>query len=393
MKIDFMKAAEEKFDMMRDIRREMHMHPEIDRKLDLTVSLIEAHLSKLNISYKRFPNNGIIAELGNKGLSNKTIALRADMDALEVIDMKEASYKSQVHGYMHACGHDAHTSILLGTAAILKGIEKDLKGSVRLIFQPAEETDGGAKEMIEYGALDGAHAILGLHVEETLDTGVIGVNKGLVHAASNPFVITVSGKGSHGASPQDGVDSIYIAAKIIDNLQGIISREIAAADSAVISIGKITGGTAPNAICSNVKMHGILRTLGGSLRGFAKERIRELVESTARMYRGSALVEFVEGYPSFRNNKKLVEWFSDNTADIEAIEMVELEKPSMGVEDFAYYAEEIPALFYKLGCRNESKGIIHPAHGSFFDIDEECLKYGAMLQSKSVFELLETDVI
>lgn len=368
------------------------MHPEVDRNLNLTANLIENNLNKLNIEYKRFNNNGIIAEFGNKNKDN-IIALRADMDALEVFDLKDVPYKSQNPGCMHACGHDAHTSILIGTAAILKEIENDLNGKVRLIFQPAEETDGGAKDMIEYGATNGARGIIGLHVEESLSTGTVGINRGIVNASSNPFKITINGKGSHGASPQDGVDSIHIASKIIDNLQGIISREISATDSAIITVGKISGGTAINAICSNITMSGILRTLGSELRIFMKERMKNIVNMTAKMYRGEAVIEFIEGYPSFSNNNLMVDWFSEIINKDKSVSIVNIKNPSMGVEDFAYYSEKVPALFYKLGCRNEAKGIVHPAHGSYFDIDEECLKYGAMLQSKLAYEFLNNNIL
>lgn len=391
--LDFQKASENTLDMMIDIRRELHKNPEIGRNLPCTAGLVESYLNKWGIQYKRFENNGIIAEFGSKTNVNNIIALRADMDALEVFDLKDVSYKSQNNGYMHACGHDAHTSILLGTASILKNIESELSGRVRLIFQPAEETDGGAKDMIEYGALEGARAIIGLHVEETLDTGVIGVKKGVVSAASNPFTITVSGKGSHGASPQDGVDSIYIASKIIDNLQGVISREIAATESGVITIGKISGGTAMNVICSSVTMQGILRTLGDELRSFSKERIKNIVEMTASMYRGTASIDFVEGYPSYENNSTMVEWFNNFVKNNIDVKVVEIKEPSLGVEDFAYYAQKVPALFYKLGSRNESKGIIHPAHGSYFDIDENCMMYGAMIQSKCAYEFLKNNIL
>lgn len=390
--IDFLKASEEKLNMMISIRRELHMHPEIDRALNSTANLVQFHLNKLGISFKRYENNGIIAEFGNNSdeKRNNVIALRADMDALEVFDLKDVSYKSQNNGYMHACGHDAHTAILIGTAAILKDHEDELNGRVRLIFQPAEETDGGAKDMIKFGALKDVKCIVGLHVEESIPTGTIGVNKGIVYAASNPFTIKIAGKGSHGASPHDGVDSIHIAAKIIDNLQGIISREISATDSAVITIGKVSGGTAINAICSSITMQGILRTLGVELRTFSKERMRTVVEMTAKMYRGEATINFIEGYPSFENDNKMVNKLYDIVNNENAIKLIDIKRPSMGVEDFAYYGEVVPALFYKLGCRNEAKGIIHPAHGSYFDLDEECMKYGAMMQSKCAYSFLET---
>lgn len=384
---DFYKLSLEQFEMMRVTRRCLHQNPEIDRNLPQTVATVCKVLDKLGIEYKLFPNSGIIAELG-KCDADHIVALRADMDALEIQDDKSVEYKSQIAGAMHACGHDAHTAILLGAAAILKSIENQLAGKVRLIFQPAEETDGGAKEMIEYGALEGVEAIFGLHVDETLKTGVIGVNHGTVHAASNPFRIQVSGKGAHGASPEAGVDSIYVASKILDGLQGIVSREVAATDSAVITVGKISGGTAANAICNNVVLEGILRTLGKELRSFAKQRIQSMVELTAQTYRAQAEVTFVEGYPSFGNNRNLVLWFRTLSID-NKLEVKDLDKPSMGVEDFAYYAEIVPALFYRLGCKNEEMGIVHPAHGGFFDVDEDCLVYGAMMQSQIAFTYLQ----
>lgn len=390
--IDYLKEADEIFSTLVNIRRELHIHPEVDRNLNSTARLVEDNLTRLGISYTRFENNGIIAEFGSS-TNNNIVALRADMDALEVVDLKEVSYKSQTQGYMHACGHDAHTAILIGATTILKKHEKDLKGRVRLIFQPAEETDGGAKDMIGFGALKDVNGIIGLHVDESLPIGTIGVNKGIVHAASNPFEIIIKGVGSHGASPQDGVDSIYIASKIIDGLQGIISREISATESAVITIGKISGGTAPNAICSSVSMQGILRTLGKELRAFSIERMETIVTNIAQMYRGEAKIQFIESYPSFENNDVLADWFFNLVKATPSVNVINVKKPSMGVEDFAYYTEKVPGLFYRLGCRNEAKGITHPAHGSYFDIDEDCLKYGAMLQSKAAFEFLENNII
>jgi amidohydrolase len=386
MNNEFLNSARNYFDMMVELRRELHKRPEVDRNLTFTVGLVENYLRKLNVQFKTYNNCAIIGEIGQ---GDNIIALRADMDALEVIDLKQVDYKSTVHGLMHACGHDAHTSILVGAAAILKSIEDKLKGRIRLIFQPAEETDGGAKDMIELGALEGVEAIIGLHVDETIDVGTIGVKKGVVSAASNPFKITVQGKGAHGAYPADGVDAIYISSKIIDGLQGLVSREISATDSAVVTVGKINGGTSPNAICSKVVIEGIIRTLGSELREFSKERLKTIVDMTARMYRGQANIELLESYPSFRNDGKLFEWFSNVVKECEWVNFVEIEKPMMGVEDFAYYTEVVPGLYYKLGCRNKDKGIIHPAHGSYFDIDEDCLIYGAALQSMAAFKYFE----
>jgi amidohydrolase len=381
--INFYDESKKYFNTMLEIRRELHKHPELDRDLDFTASLVCRHLDSLDIRYKRFDNNGIVAEIGNR--KDNIIALRADMDALEVVDLKSVPYKSQIQGLMHACGHDAHTAVQVGAAAILKQFEESLNGTVRLIFQPAEETDGGARDMIELGALEGVKAIIGLHVEESIEVGTVGVKRGVVSAASNPFKIKVYGKGAHGAYPETGIDSIHIASKIVDNLQGIVSREVSAVDSAVITIGKINGGTAANAICSCLTMEGILRTLGSELRSFAKERVKEVVEQTALIYRGRAEVEFTESYPSFENDDRLFNWFYNIASEFEHVNLIDIKKPGMGVEDFAYYTQGVPGLYYKLGCGNKKKGIVHPAHGSYFDIDEDCLIYGAAVQSMAAY--------
>lgn len=384
--MDFLRDAKNNFDMMVSIRRMLHMNPEIDRNLSNTADIVEGKLKELNIKYTRFGNCGIIGEIGKD--KERIVALRADMDALEVVDLKNVPYKSQIEGKMHACGHDAHTAVLLGAAAVLKKHESELNGCVRLIFQPAEETDGGARDMIEYGALKGVGAIIGLHVDETLNTGYIGVKRGVVSAASNPFTIKIQGKGAHGAHPEDGVDTIYIAAKIIDNLQGIVSRETSAVHNAVISIGKINGGTAQNAICSGVTMDGIIRTLGKDLRAYTKRRVEEIVKGTAEMYRGTAEVNFIESYPSYDNDEELFNWFKNMLSNNTEIILKEEQYPSMGVEDFAYYTEHVPGLYYKLGCRNEGRGIINPAHGSYFDIDEECMIYGCAVQAMAAYNFL-----
>ncbi|SKA86545.1 amidohydrolase [Caloramator quimbayensis] len=386
---EFLKESNELFSLMQNIRRELHMYPEIDNKLYKTSELVESYLRNFNIKYKKYSNNGIIAEIGSK--KDNIVALRADMDALEVFDLKDVPYKSKVEGYMHACGHDAHTAIQIGAAALLKKIEGELDGSVRLIFQPAEETYGGAKEMIEYGALEGVKSIIALHVDETIDTGKIGAKRGVVSAASNPFKIIVRGKGAHGAYPEDGVDSVYISAKIIDNLQGIISREIAAVNNAVITIGKINGGTALNAISSEVIMEGIIRTLGKDIREYCIDRVSNIVENTAKMYRGEAVFDFIEGYPSFENDELLFNLFKSIINEKNYAGFIEADKPSMGVEDFAYYAQKVPSLYYKLGCRNEKFGIINPSHGSYFDIDEKCLIIGCAVQSAFAYKLLKRE--
>ncbi|MGE5472913.1 MAG: M20 metallopeptidase family protein [Ignavibacteriales bacterium] len=374
------------FNLMVKIRRELHSHPEIDKELKNTANLVEKHLQDNGIAYKRFPNNGIVAEIGKS--RNGIVALRADMDALTVQDMKDVPYKSTIPGKMHACGHDAHTAILIAVGILLKKMESKLNGTVRLIFQPAEETDGGAQDMIEFGCLENVNAIFGLHVDEVIEIGTVGLKKGLVCAASNPFSIKITGKGAHGASPHDGIDAIVTSAKIIENLQTIVSREISPVKNAVVTVGTINGGTAPNAISSSVEMTGILRTVGDDLRSFCKDRITSIVTQTADMMRARAEISFVDGYPSFDNNADLAQTFVELISSLNNVALKEVDFPSMGVEDFAYYTKKVPGLYYKLGCRNEKKGITNPAHGSYFDIDEECMILGCMLQSMLAYNFL-----
>ena len=242
--------------------------------------------------------------------------------------------------------------------------------------------------MINYGCLENVKAICGLHVEETIDAGTIGINKGVVSASSNPFKIVVKGKGAHGAHPEDGIDSIVIAAKVIENIQEIVSREVSPLDSAVISIGTINGGTAQNAICNEVILQGIVRTLSKKTKKFVMNRMRQVIAYTADMYRGSCEVEFVESYPSFENDEKLYSFAHNLFSKIGDVKMKELKNPSMGVEDFSYYTEKVKGLYYRIGCRNESRNIINPAHGNYFDIDEKCLVVGCACQSTFAYNYL-----
>lgn len=383
--IDFLSEAENLYSFLVDIRRNLHMHPELDRNLIYTSSLVEKNLKQLNIQYKKFSNCGIIGEIGS---GENIVALRADMDALPILEMNDVPYKSQNTGVMHACGHDAHTSILIGTAKILKKYENSLKGRVRFIFQPAEETDGGARDMIDYGCLDNVKAICGLHVEESIDAGTVGINYGVVSASSNPFKITIHGKGAHGAHPEDGIDSIVIAAKVVENIQEIVSREISPLDSAVISIGKIHGGTAQNAICNEVVLEGIVRTLNKNIKKYVLDRMRQVVECTANMYHGKSEIEFIESYPSFENDEKLYDFAFNLFPRIKGLSVKKLKNPSMGVEDFSYYTEKAKGLYYRLGCRNEAENIVNPAHGNYFDIDERCLVIGCACQSMFAYNYL-----
>lgn len=385
----FIKMAENLKEKLIYRRRDFHKNPELGFQLDRTSAQVENFLKEEGIEYYKTAQSGICAII--RGNGSKTIAVRADMDALPLMDMKHCEYSSKISGRMHACGHDAHTTILMGTASILNSIKKELKGNVKLFFEPAEETVGGARNMVEEGVLHNPEvdAVIGLHVDEHIEVGNIGLKRGVVNAASNPFKMKVSGRGGHGAHPDDCIDPIYISSNIIMSLQSIISREIPPTDPAVITIGSIQGGTAQNIIPEEVNISGIIRTMRPEHREYVKRRVKEISEGIAVSMRGKCNLDIDEGYPCLYNDDKMFELLQNSAASVIGKEkIIMLDNPSMGVESFAYFSMEKPAVFYYLGCRNSEKGIVHPAHSSFFDIDEDCLPIGVAIQCKTVWDFL-----
>ncbi|WP_035290917.1 amidohydrolase [Clostridium sp. KNHs214] len=389
--MDFFTKALDIKDEVIGYRRDFHQHPELDYELPRTSSIIKEFLKKENIEYRETAQSGICALI--RGNGNKTIAIRADMDALPIQDKKNCPYSSLEKDKMHACGHDAHMAILMGAAKILNSIKDSLKGNVKLLFEPAEETTGGARVMVREGVLDDPNvdAVIGLHVEEWLNAGEIGLKRGVVNAASNPFTIKIIGKGGHGASPNDTVDPIVISANVINALQTIISREISPTDPGVITIGSIHGGTAQNIIPEEVEIKGIMRTMKKEQREYVNRRFVEIVEGIVSSMRGKCKIDIEESYPNLYNEDMLLEKFKRTSIKIFGENNVKmLEEPRMGVESFAYFSMERPSVFYYLGCRNEEKGIISPAHSSLFDIDEGCIPYGIAMHCAFVEEFLNS---
>ena len=371
------------------IRRDLHENPELGFDLFRTSQKVKEFLQKEKIEYYEVAQTGICAII--RGNSNRTIALRADMDALPLQDKKTCSYSSKISGRMHACGHDAHTTILLGAAKILNSMRDELPGNVKLFFEPAEETTGGSPLMIKAGVLENPNvdAVIGLHVEEFLDVGTVGLKRGVAYAASNPFTIKIIGKGGHGASPHMTIDPIVIASNVITTLQSIVSREIPPTDPAVITIGSIHGGTAQNIIPEEVTIAGIIRTMKSEHREYIKTRLVQVVEGIVHSMRGTCEIEIEESYPCLYNNDKLADLFENKASElIGEINVQKLDQPTMGVESFAYFSMERPSLFYFLGSRNKEKGIINPAHGSLFDVDESCIAVGVAMQCKLAYEFL-----
>lgn len=379
-------------DELKEIRRTLHQYPELGFEETNTSKYIKDFLDKEGIEFKEFAKTGVCGIInGTKEGNKKVIALRADIDGLPMQDKKSCQYASKVKGKMHACGHDGHTTILLGVAKILNKYKEEFSGTVKLIFEPAEETTGGAKVMIEEGVLENpkVDVMCGLHVEETIDCGTIMVKKGTVNAASNPFNITIKGAGGHGAYPDTAIDPIVIASHVVTSLQGVVSREIKPVNPAVITIGSIHGGTAQNIIPSEVKMSGIIRTMTMEDREFAKRRLKEIVNGVCTTFRGSAEIEIEESYPCLYNDDDMVELLERSAKEVIGQENVKLQKnPKLGVESFAYFANEVPSVFYFLGIRNEEKGIIYPAHNSLFDIDEDALPIGVAIQCEIALNYL-----
>lgn len=387
--MDFFKKSLEIKEELVSLRRYFHQHPEIGFEEYNTSKKVKEFLENEGIEYNEVAGTGICAII--KGSGNKTIALRGDIDALPLEDKKVCDYSSKVKGKMHACGHDAHTTILMGAAKLLNSIKGELQGNVKLFFEPAEETVGGARFMIKEGILDNPNvdAVIGLHVSENIPVGKIGVKRGVFNAASNPFTIIIKGKGGHGAHPEDTIDPIVIASQVVLALQTIVSREIPPVDPAVITIGSFHGGTAQNIIPEEVKLSGIIRTMKSEHREYVKRRLREVVEGITVSMRGTCSIDIEESYPCLYNDDKVLDLIVESAKDIIGEENIEvLKNPSMGVESFAYFSMERPSAFYFLGVKNEAKGIVHPAHGSLFDIDEDALPLGVAIQCKAAYEFL-----
>lgn len=367
-------------------RRELHKIPELDFELPKTVAYVTSLLDEMGLTYKTgVGKSGIVVDIEGKN-KDITIALRADMDALPILECGNKEYSSTISGHMHACGHDVHTAILLGVAKTISENRDSLPCNVRLLFQPAEETTGGALPMIEDGCLEGVDAIFGLHVDPTIECGVIGIKYGAYCASSTDVIIEVEGKSCHGAYPSQGIDAIVATCGIVTNLQSIISRNIDSRDSAVLSFGKIIGGEKENIVAQNVRVSGTLRTLSPEIKNKVKERVKEMVEFTAKGYGATGKVTYRDSYTALINHDEYIDIVKENGKELLGDSGIYVKTlANMGVEDFAYFVEKVPGAFFNLGVGNKKKGITAPLHNDKFDIDEDSLKIGVTLQ---IFNIL-----
>ena len=356
-----------------ELRRRIHRHPEMGNAETVTSALIAGTLEALGWAVERPEGTAVMATLAG-GRPGRTVAFRADMDALRIREATGLPFSSEVDGIMHACGHDVHCAGLLGMAMLLTPHREDLKGRVRLLFQPDEEGDGGAQRMIAAGCLRGVDAVFGAHVDPDLPSGTIGLKYGKMYAASDTFRVTVYGEGCHGASPQDGVDAIAVGAQIVTALQQIVSRRVSPTDAAVVTVGKFHAGAQMNAIADRAELEGILRTLGPESRKKVRALFQRTVEGVANAMGARAEVALRESYPGVVNHDSAVNLVRDVAAEVLGPQNVRMmDQPTMGTEDFGYFLQSVPGAFYWMGVRNPDVGAVHPIHSPRFVADEAAI--------------------
>lgn len=375
-----------------DVRRDLHMHPELGGEERRTCGVVCSFLEKMGIEYVRQEGSTAVVGLIRGKYAGKTVAIRADMDALPILEENDVPYVSQNCGVMHACGHDAHTAILLGTARLLAGIRDSLHGNIKLLFQPAEETTGGAEDMVRLGCMQNPEVdyCIGLHVMANLPIGMAEVKYGAINGASDAVRIKVRGKKAHGAYPELGTDAIAIAAQVVTALQTFVSRNVSPLDSAVLTVGSIHGGIRGNIIADEVEMLATLRTINPKTREYAWERITSIAKGLSGALGGSAEVAISHGYKALINTDRVVDEVIKAAEGLLGKDNVKMrEKPSLGVEDFSYFLDAAPGAFYHLGCANPARGITSTGHTPTFDIDEDCLPLGVALHTAVVLRLLD----
>lgn len=375
--------AHEQFEFVRGVRRHLHANPELSFEEKNTTAYVQSALKEMGIPFKTgYAEHGIVAMLGDG--SGEIVALRGDMDALPIQEENDVEYKSKVDGVMHACGHDVHTSSVLGAAKILKNLESEWKGTVLLVFQPGEEKlPGGASIMIKEGALDNPapKAIFGQHVFPELEAGKVGFKAGMYMASADEIRIRVKGRGGHAALPHYNVDPVLIASHMVVAMQQVVSRNGNPTTPSVLSFGRIEGLGSTNVIPSEVYLEGTFRTMDETWRAEAHEHIERIAKELVHSMGGTCEIRIDKGYPFLVNDEALTNRAKDRAIEFLGEDQVVDLPIRMTAEDFSYFSQQYTGCFYRLGVRNESRGIVHNLHQSKFDVDEDALLVGSGLMA------------
>ncbi len=382
------------FDWLVETRRDLHMHPETGLQEIRTSAKAAEELQKLGLEVKTgIATTGVVGLL-HGGSPGRTIAIRADMDALPVREETGLPFASKNNGVMHACGHDAHVAMALGTARVLAGMREQIHGNVKFIMQPAEENLGGARDMIVEGAMEDpkVDAIISIHVETHASVGTLTIKSGPIWASADAFVVSINGKGGHGSQPHDSVDPIHIAAHVIVAIQTMIPRMLDARDPVVVSVCSIQGGTAFNIIPESVTLSGTVRTLSQERRAVMPAKLEDIVRGVTATFGGTYDFTYVPAVPVTSNDPGMTEIMRGVAEDLWGAENVlDMERPNMGSEDYSYYVKEVPGVMGRLGAA-KAGAERYPAHHPKFDIDERCLPFGVELLSATAIKFLNGNV-
>jgi amidohydrolase len=371
-----------------EIRRHIHAHPELSGEEYQTAAFIAGVLSANGLHVEEgIGRTGVIGELKGTQSSDDILAIRTDMDALPIQERTSLEYASSIPGVMHACGHDIHTTVGLGTAMILSQIASELGGKVRFIFQPAEEIAQGANWMVKDGVMNNVAAILGLHVFPSIPAGSVGIRYGALTAAADDLEIIIIGESGHGARPHEAIDAIWIASQVITSLQQAISRTQNPLRPVVLSIGKINGGRAPNIIADRVQLLGTVRSLHPETRNNLPDWIEKIVSNVCNSYNAKYQVNYRQGVPSVQNDNALTQLLQSAAEEAWTNERVQiLPEPSLGAEDFSIYLEHAPGAMFRLGVGYEERIINHPLHHPQFEVDESAIMTGVVTLAYAAYK-------
>lgn len=396
MKIN--ERIEEVFEEAVQIRRLLHSQPELSQKEINTSRLISSFLSQYEIEHATgIGGHGVVAVIRGKGKPIKgqrffTIGIRADMDALPIEERVQVPFKSKIPGIMHACGHDIHMAVLMGTTKVFKEMEDQIPGNIKFFFEPAEETIGGAKAMIEEGCLENPRVdvVIGLHVSPELEAGKIQFKRGKMNAASTEFEITIGGSACHGAHPENGIDSIAAASSVVCALQSIITRNISPTNPAVITVGQIHGGTKNNVLAKETVFSGIIRALDSDTKSFIKSRVKEMAENVARGFGATAEVLFTDSFPALINDDEVEDMIESAAKKVFSKDQIHfLQEPSLGADDFSYFSEAVRAVYFNIGCLDTNENNYQTLHNEMFNPSEECIRTGMLMEVFGVLELFQ----